>query len=167
MHSCCPSYWTTAHRWRRIPHQHARLTEGSKTQITGRVTTNCCVDGVYQQLELNYVPDMAHQVILGSDTMINFHMVISIRTGTITCTPPTITSLSTSATSDITPEMRPLSKSETLQGYRNLEKPKFSRIKGVTRLVKHHIIKQRYLPRNPKMLDTLNSEVDSMLPRPL
>jgi len=59
---------------------------------------------------------------------------------------------------------------DRLQDFLAAELPGFESIEGTTPLIYHHInltqsepIKQRYQPRNPKMQEMINTEVDRML----
>ena len=126
---------------------------------------------------LNYLPNLAAEVILGMDILRQHGFSIDLSTadvylnGKLLSKPRPIESCCPlEAVPDKTPLTLTQDEESRLRAFLNRELPLFENIKGTTPLLEHHIhlnnpepIKQRYRPQNPKMQEIINAEVDQML----
>lgn len=148
------------------PAQHAQvqLANGTTARTHGAITLGCLIAGIWKPLTFQCLPNLASPIILGMDTLATLGATICAKTRNITLRTSSTMAAQLNA-------IQPSTEEDTrLTQFLAQELPKFQRLKGVTPCIQHHIklkddtpIKQRYLPRNPKMQQVINEEVEKML----
>lgn len=139
----------------------AQLANGEIVPVPEECTVGTIIDHVWKDFTWLHLPQLSTPIILGIDAIRAWKMSLCL-TDFSTDTLNTVCAVSTKPW---TP-----TEAQRLDAFLAEELKTFRARPGTTTNIRHHIrlkdptpIKQRYMPRNPKMMEIINTEVDQML----
>lgn len=152
----------------------AKVADGRPIEIRTTYNLPFRIENRQYLQKVLHLPRLLADMVLGADFLIKHSFLVDCQTGTIQPkepeprTPTSVSSIYTVHETDpfvLTPREEKL-----LRRFLDQELPLFEQVKGTTPLIEHTIhltnpepIKQRYRPRNPRMQEVINLEVDKML----
>ena len=141
--------------------QQAQLANGDIVKIPEQCEIGTSVGAAWKKFTFLCLPQLTTAVLLGMDALRLWKMTLRFDE-TPSTTPEALWTLFT----------QPWERNDKgkLEDFLKNELPQFEKLTGHTTLTQHNIrlkdpkpLKQRYMPRNPKMMEIINSEVDQML----